>query len=66
MNYGGGYVKEEFFLRNILASRKHFDYDYSREILHKLIKEKIVKSEDEEHEGDTFKCLVWGEKHKEK
>ena len=66
MNYGGGYVKEEFFLRNILAVRKHYDYDYSREILQKLIKKKLVKSEDEEHDGETFKCLVWGEKHKEK
>lgn len=64
MNYGGGFVKEEFFLRNILAVRKHYDYDYSREVLQKLIKKKVVKSEDQEHEGDTFKCLVWGDKHK--
>jgi len=63
MNYGGGYVKEEFFLRNILASRKHYDYDYSRDVLQKLIKKKIVKSEEQEHEGEKFKCLVWGNKH---
>ncbi len=62
MNYGGGFVKEEFFLKNILAVRKHFDYDYSKQILLKLIRKKIVKSESQEHEGETFLCLVWGEK----
>ena len=62
MNYGGGYVKEEFFLKNILALRKHYDYDYSKQILQKLTKKKIVKCENQEHEGDTFSCLVWGEK----
>lgn len=62
MNYGGGFVKEEFFLKNILAVRKHYDYDYSKQILQKLTKKKIVKSESQEHEGETFSCLVWGEK----
>lgn len=65
MNYGGGYVKEEFFLKNILASRKHYDYVYSKEILQKLTKKKRIKIEEQEHEGVSFKCLVWGDKHKE-
>ena len=65
MNYGGGYVKEEFFLKNILASKKHYDYVYSKEILQKLIKKRIIKNEEQKHEGETFKCLVWGDKHKE-
>lgn len=51
--------------RTTHSSRKHYDYDYSKEILQKLTKRKIVKIEEQEHEGDTFKCLVWGDKHKE-
>lgn len=62
-NYGGGYVNEEFFLRNILAVRKHYDYDSSKEVLQRLIKKKIIRSCDEEHNGKTIKCLLWGEKY---
>lgn len=64
-NYGGGYVNEEFFLRNILGSRKHFDYGHSKETLQKLTKKKRIKIEEQEHGGKTIRCLIWGEKHKE-
>lgn len=64
-NYGGGYVNEEFFLRNILGSRKRYNYDHSKGILQKLTKKKIIRIEDQEHRGSIIKCLVWGEKHKD-
>lgn len=64
-NYGGGYVNEEFFLRNILGSKKHYNYDQSKAILQKLLKKKVLKIEDQEHRGNMIKCVVWGEKHKE-
>ena len=62
-NYGGGYVNEEFFLRNILRSKKNYDYNHSKEVLQKLTRKKIVRIEEQEHSGNTYKCLVWGEKH---